>query len=104
MTSRDALQEQSSALETSEKPVHRASVKLGELKKGQRALIVKVGTESSSPELVERFLEMGLLEGSIVEVLHEAPFGGDPFAVRVRGALVALRRQEANAIEVIFHE
>jgi ferrous iron transport protein A len=41
-----------------------------------------------------------LLEGSTVEVLHEAPFGKDPIAVRVRGALLALRRSEANHVRV----
>jgi ferrous iron transport protein A len=35
-----------------------------------------------------------------VELVHQAPFGGDPVAVRVRGALIALRRNEANLIEV----
>jgi ferrous iron transport protein A len=51
-------------------------------------------------DLLQRLLEMGLLEGSAVEVVHEAPFGRDPIAVRVRGALIALRRNEANYIEV----
>jgi ferrous iron transport protein A len=71
--------------------------KLGELKKGQSGSIVRVGGER---ELLARLLEMGLLEGSRVELVHEAPFGGDPVAVRVRGALIALRRNEANLVEV----
>jgi ferrous iron transport protein A len=49
-------------------------------------------------------MAMGFLEGSIAEVVHEAPFGGDPLAVRVRGTLLALRRQEANAVEVVQDE
>jgi Fe2+ transport system protein FeoA len=48
----------------------------------------------------QRLLELGFLEGSTVELLHEAPFGGDPIAVRVRGATIALRRSEAAWIEV----
>lgn len=51
-------------------------------------------------EISARLMEMGLLEGSRVEVAHEAPFGGDPIAVRVRGALIALRRNEANQVWV----
>jgi len=74
--------------------------RLGSLKKGDQALITQVGNAESSIELVERLLEIGILEGSRVEVVHEAPFGKDPIAVRVRGSLVALRRHEANAIEV----
>ena len=79
-------------------------VKLGGLKKGAKAVIFRVGHESDHPDLVRRLLEMGLLEGSLVEVIHEAPFGGDPVAVRVRGSLIALRRQEANAVEVLMYE
>lgn len=72
---------------------------LGNLPKGSIAEIVRVMGES---EMNSRFLAMGFLEGSNVEVVHEAPFGKDPIAVRVRGALLALRRSEANLVEVRF--
>jgi ferrous iron transport protein A len=83
-------------------------VRLGELKPGDRARIVGVAAGKdlageSAPrfdDLVARLMEMGLLEGSPVELMHQAPFGGDPIAVRVRGALIALRRGEANLIWV----
>lgn len=71
---------------------------LGSLKKGERGRIV--GFLSEGDDLIRRLLEMGLIEGSEVELLHEAPFGRDPVAVRVRGALIALRRSEANLVEV----
>lgn len=77
---------------------------LGELRKGSKALILRVGTENQDPGMTARLLEMGLLEGSMVEVLHEAPLGGDPMAIRVRGTLIALRRNEANAVEVCIYE
>ncbi|MGZ3688525.1 MAG: FeoA family protein [Bdellovibrionota bacterium] len=73
---------------------------LGELKRGERARIVSVGRDGEDPEMARRLMEMGLIDGSSVELVHEAPFGGDPIAVRVRGALVALRRAEANQVEV----
>ena len=80
-------------------------MRLGDMKKGSKAIIISVGKDpGTSQELVLRLLEMGLLEGSWVEVVHEAPFGGDPFAVRVRGALVALQRHVANVIEVLVNE
>jgi Fe2+ transport system protein FeoA len=75
------------------------TVKLGSLSKGTHAVIVRVGRESTDFTLVKRLLEMGLLEGSTVEVAHEAPFG-DPIAVKVRGGMIALRRSEADLIEV----
>lgn len=74
---------------------------LGQLNPGMTARIRSVGkTQGCELALARRLLEMGLLEGAEVEVLHQAPFGGDPIAVRVRGSVVALRRNEANTIEV----
>jgi len=72
-------------------------MKLGEMQRGTSAKIIR----TSGPEALQnRLLEMGFIEGSLVEVLFEAPWGNDPIAVRVRGSLVALRRNEANWIEV----
>lgn len=51
-------------------------------------------------EMERRLLEMGLVEGARVEVLHEGPFGGDPIAVRVDDITVALRRREADVVLV----
>ena len=48
----------------------------------------------------QRMREMGFDEGVEVEVLHNAPFGGDPIAVRVGGATVAIRRAQAALIEL----
>lgn len=77
-------------------------VHLGELKVGESGKIVKVTT--TDPMLALRFSEMGMFEGSEVKLLFEAPFGRDPIAVRVRGMVLALRRNEANQIEVIKQE
>lgn len=70
---------------------------LGELRTGAKGVIVHTG---GPVELRNRLLEMGFLEGATIELLHEAPFGRDPIAVRVRGSVLALRRNEANSIEV----
>ncbi len=77
---------------------------LGQLKVGQKGRIVRVGSQADSPDWVKRLMALGFLEGSVAEVVHQAPFGGDPVAVRVRGTLLALRRQEANAVEVVQYE
>lgn len=68
---------------------------LSSLQRGDSGVIIKVEGEDL---IVRRLLEMGFVEGALVEVLHEAPFGKDPIAVRVRGALLALRRHEARCI------
>ncbi len=89
--------------------------RLGQLKRSQKGLILHVGRDwvpvenSEEPEfqthcdseLVNRLMEMGFIEGKQVEILHEAPFTGDPIVVFVSGSLIALRRCEANLIEVM---
>ncbi len=73
---------------------------LAELSVGESATVVEVGGDGAGDELVRALLEMGILEGSEVRVLHEAPVSRDPIAVEVRGALIALRRQEARFVRV----
>lgn len=51
-------------------------------------------------ELERRLLEMGFVEGAVVEIRNQGLFGRDPIAIRVDNATVALRRAEANAIHV----
>lgn len=70
---------------------------LGEMRRGQGGYICRVeGPEAT----VRRLLEMGMVEEAYVEIVHEAPFGHDPVAVRVRGGLLALRRQEASCVTI----
>ncbi|MBL6618222.1 MAG: ferrous iron transport protein A [Reyranella sp.] len=57
-------------------------------------------TGLSGAELERRLLELGFVEGAVVELLHQGLFGGDPIAVRVADATIALRRREAMAILV----
>ena len=51
------------------------------------------------PQDCARLLDLGFTPGEAVAVTHEAPFG-DPLVVRVRGALLALRKREAAWIWV----
>ena len=44
-------------------------------------------------------MEMGVIPGVSVRMVKSAPFG-DPIEIRVRGYSLALRRSEAEAIEL----
>jgi ferrous iron transport protein A len=69
---------------------------LDQLQTGQRACIEQItGTDG----IVQRLLEMGLLEGEEVTVLGFAPLG-DPMEIRVRDYRLSLRKQEAARIIV----
>jgi ferrous iron transport protein A len=54
----------------------------------------------SEAELERRLIELGFVEGALVEVLHQGPFGRDPIAIRVDESTVAVRRRDASAIMV----
>ena len=76
---------------------------LSELKKGDVARIARVNGIEGDP-ITLRLMELGIVDGGEVEVVHEAPYGRDPIAVRVRGALIALRRSEAARVELLESE
>lgn len=82
-------------------------VKLGHGRRGLRGVVMEVGGKATGAtqsafdiELEKRLLEIGLVEGAHVEILHEGFIGKDPIAVRVDSMCVALRRREANAVIV----
>ncbi len=55
--------------------------KLGEMRKGDSGVIADLSSDPS----VRRLRDLGMIEGMKVEVIAEAPFGGDPIVVEVRG-------------------
>lgn len=57
--------------------------------------------ELSATELLrERMLALGLTKGARVEVVRKGP-SGDPTVYNIRGAMIALRKEEASLITVI---
>lgn len=70
---------------------------LEELPIGQEAVIAKVGGEGA---LRCRFLDMGLIPKTRVQVCKVAPMG-DPIEIRLRGYELTIRKEDAKKIEVI---
>jgi len=75
---------------------------LGNCKPGFAGTISGFSTDDNNIEsaAVEQLREMGFAEGLAVAILHQNPFGRDPIAVRVGSMTVALRRREANLVQV----
>jgi ferrous iron transport protein A len=69
---------------------------LDQLKKGQRA---RVDGLDGDDIVLQRLMEMGLLEETELEVLGFAPFG-DPIEIRLQDYRLSLRRNEAARIRV----
>ncbi len=59
----------------------------------------KVKTLTSDGITRRRMLDLGLISDTIVEALQKSP-SGDPTAYQIRGAVIALRSDEANKIMV----
>ncbi len=49
--------------------------------------------------MLRRMFDLGLIQGTVVESLRRSP-SGDPTAYQVRGAVIALRSEEASNIFV----
>jgi ferrous iron transport protein A len=63
---------------------------------------VEVEALSSNGMLRERMLALGLTKGAKVEVIRRGP-SGDPTVYNIRGAMIALRKEEAALISVIYN-
>lgn len=79
-------------------------IRLSKARRGDRGVIVQVGGhchhQEHEAELERRLLELGLVEGARVELLHEGLFGRDPIAIKVDDMRVALRRHEASNLNI----
>ncbi len=70
---------------------------LDRLLPGERGRVSKLAT--SSFEVRQRLLEMGLTKGISVLVIRVAPMS-DPIEIEIRGYRLSLRRKEAEAVMI----
>lgn len=71
---------------------------LWKLKQGERGEVVMLSPRCRGPER-RRLMDLGVLPGTIVEAEMVSP-SGDPTAYRIRDALIALRREQAEWIRI----
>ncbi len=69
---------------------------LDQSRAGQRLCIEAIVGQDG---IVQRLMEMGLLEGEEIEIIRFAPLG-DPIEIRLRDYHLSLRRSEAARILV----
>ena len=69
---------------------------LSQMKPGARATVVDLNAEGG---MRRRLQDLGLVKGCRVDCVERSPMG-DPTAYRICGAVVALRREDADAIRV----
>lgn len=71
---------------------------LTDLPHGKDARVMHI---KGSDRVAKRLMELGVVPGVSLQVVKSAPFG-DPIEVRLRGYSLAMRKSEAEAIEVSF--
>ena len=70
---------------------------LNDIEPGQTA---KVGELLSTGSIRRRLLDIGLIENTEVECLGRSP-AGDPSAFLIRGAVIAIRREDCRNILIV---
>jgi ferrous iron transport protein A len=76
----------------------KTTLTLTDIPHGKAARVKKI---NGSGRIAKRLMELGVIPGVDLHVVKSAPFG-DPIEVRLRGYSLAMRRSEADAIEVSF--
>jgi len=72
--------------------------RLSSLAVGQQAMVVDLSPACRGPER-RRLLDLGVVPGTVIRA-ELASTGGDPVAYRIRGALIAFRKTQADLIHV----
>jgi ferrous iron transport protein A len=70
---------------------------LDQLRPGQRASVERIVGEGTA--VYQRLMEMGVFDGTEVEVIRFAPLG-DPMELRVQGYNLSVRKADAKHVEV----
>lgn len=76
----------------------KVNITLNKLEIGRSASVVAVHGEGA---VSKRLMEMGVVPGTAVRVVKAAPFD-DPIEIRIRGYSLAVRRNEAESVEVVY--
>lgn len=71
-------------------------MRLDELETGKSAVVTGIGNDG--PER-RRMMDLGILPGAVISAEMRSPLG-DPTAYRIRDALLALRRDQAQHIQI----
>ncbi len=71
-------------------------IPLCDMEKGEKGTVTTLRTEG---DLRKRLRDIGLLEGTTVDCVRKSPLG-DPKAYRIRGSVVALRKEDAVTVWV----
>jgi DtxR family Mn-dependent transcriptional regulator len=93
-----------SAIPTADSVIARTAKgrKLSNLPAGEAGRVIEI-TRSCRGSERRRFLDLGILPGTLITAEFTSP-SGDPTAYRIRDALIALRREQAEHIRISYRD
>ncbi|NQV71429.1 MAG: ferrous iron transport protein A [Pseudohongiella sp.] len=65
--------------------------------RGDRCVVLDIASEPA--ELKSRLYSLGIIPGSVLELLRFAPLG-DPMQIKIGGCFISIRKSEAQIISV----
>ncbi|MEX3941998.1 ferrous iron transport protein A [Paraburkholderia sp. BR10937] len=75
-------------------------MRLTDLSKGATALVERVEDIHAPDPIAQRLRDLGFVAGEPVRVVARAPWGADPLLVQIGSTRFALRRAEAQRVNV----
>ena len=75
-------------------------MRLSELPKGAAALVESVQDVDNADAIAQRLRDLGFVPGEPVRVVAAGPWGADPILIQIGSTRFALRRAEANRVNV----
>ena len=72
-------------------------MKLTQLRPGERGIV----TDIAATPLKDRLRDLGLTDGTEIACVMRSPLG-DPCAYSIRGAVIAMRNRDADAVQVDY--
>lgn len=75
-------------------------MRLSELPKAAPAVVERVDDAHAADAIAQRLRDLGFVPGEPVRVVARGPMGGDPLLIQIGSTRFALRRGEAQRVEV----
>lgn len=69
---------------------------LKDIRPNEKCIVLKI---KKSGDIYRRFLDIGLIEGTVIQCVNQSP-SGDPKAFLIRGAVIAIRLDDCADIFV----
>ena len=79
-----------------QKAVVKMKKRMNELEVGEKGTVIE---NKALTDMKRRFLDIGLINGSLVECVGKSPLG-DPSAYLIKGAVIAIREVDCDKITV----